>query len=107
EILGSALAGIGSADPSIIGNGVCFIAIDPTRFVPLDRFRSLMDDLSAYIKSSPPTEGTGEVLMPGEREFRTRRGRLEEGIPVDDTTWDALHGHAARLGLDWEALIAT
>jgi LDH2 family malate/lactate/ureidoglycolate dehydrogenase len=107
EILGSALAGVGSADPSIVGNGVCFIAIDPTRFVPLDRFRSLMDDLSAYIKSSPAAEGAGEVLMPGEREFRTRRARLEEGIPVDETTWDALRGHAARLGLDWEALNAT
>jgi uncharacterized oxidoreductase len=107
EILGSALAGIGSADASIVGNGVCFIAIDPTRFVPLDRFRSLMDDLSAYVKSSPPAEGTGEVLMPGEREFRTRRARLEEGIPVDDTTWDALRGHAVRLGLDWRSLIAS
>ena len=56
EILGSALAGIGSTDASIVGNGVCFVAIDPTRFVPPDRFRSLMDDLSAYIKSSPPAE---------------------------------------------------
>jgi LDH2 family malate/lactate/ureidoglycolate dehydrogenase len=65
-----------------------------------------MDDLSAYIKSSPPAEGAGEVLMPGEREFRTRRTRLEEGIPVDDATWDALRVHAVRLGLDWQVLIA-
>jgi hydroxycarboxylate dehydrogenase B len=107
EILGSALAGIGSADPSIVGNGVCFLAVDPTRFVPLDRFRSLMDDLWAYVKSSPPAEGAGEVLMPGEKEFRTRRARLEEGIPVDDTTWGAMKGHAARLGLDWQALAAS
>jgi uncharacterized oxidoreductase len=107
EILGSTLAGIGSADASIVGNGVCFIAIDPTRFVPIDRFRSLMDDLSAYVKSSPPAEGAEEVLMPGEQEFRTMRARLEEGIPVDDTTWDALRGHAVRLGLDWQVLIAS
>jgi hydroxycarboxylate dehydrogenase B len=105
EILGSALAGIGSADPSIIGNGVCFIAIDPARFVPLDRFRSLMDDLSAYVKSSPPAEGVGEVLMPGEKEFRTRRTRLEQGIPVDDATREALRKHAMRLGPDWQVLI--
>jgi uncharacterized oxidoreductase len=107
EILGSALAGIGSADARIVGNGVCFMTIDPTRFVPLDRFRSLMDDLTAYIKSSPPAEGAGEVLMPGEREFRTRLVRLEEGIPVDDTTWDAMSGHAVRLGLDWRSLTAS
>jgi LDH2 family malate/lactate/ureidoglycolate dehydrogenase len=66
-----------------------------------------MDDLSAYIKSSLPAEGAGEVLMPGEREFRTRRTRLEEGIPVDDATWDALRVHAIRLGLDWQVLIAS
>jgi LDH2 family malate/lactate/ureidoglycolate dehydrogenase len=65
------------------------------------------DDLSAYVKSSPPAEGTGEVLMPGEREFRTRAARLQEGIPVDDTTWDAICGHAARLGVDWPSLIAS
>jgi LDH2 family malate/lactate/ureidoglycolate dehydrogenase len=107
EILGSALAGIGSADPSIVGNGVCFITIDPARFVIPDRFRSLMDDLSAYVKSSSPAEGAGEVLVPGEREFRKRRTRLEEGIPIDETTWDGLRGHAERLGLDWHALIST
>jgi uncharacterized oxidoreductase len=105
EILGSALVGIGSADASIVGNGVCFLAIDPTRFVPLDRFRSLMDDLSVYVKSSPSADGAGEVLMPGEKEFRTRCARLEGGIPVDDATWDALRGHAVRLGLDWEVLL--
>ena len=107
EILGSALAGVGSADASVAGNGVCFIAIDPTRFVHPDRFRPLMDELSAYVKSSPPAEGAGEVLMPGEREFRTMRARLEEGIPVDASTWDALRAHAVRLGLDWHALIAS
>jgi uncharacterized oxidoreductase len=105
EILGSALTGLGATDVTVVGNGVCFLAIDPTRFVPLDRFRSLMDDLSAYIKSSPPAEEAAEVLMPGEREFRTRRARLEEGIPVDDTTWDALRGHAVRLGVDWQTLV--
>ncbi len=98
EILGSALAGIGSADTSVVGNGVCFLAIDPARFVPIDRFRSLMDDLSAYVKSSPPTEEAGEVLMPGEREFRTRRARLEEGIPVDDATWQALRAACCAAG---------
>src|SRR5262249_5256749 len=107
EILGGALAGIAATDASVVGNGVCFLAIDPARFVPIDRFRSLIDDLSAYIRSSPPTEQAGEVLMPGEREFRTRRARLEEGIPIDDATLDALRRHAARLRVDGGALKAT
>jgi uncharacterized oxidoreductase len=101
EILGSALAGISSTNPSVVGNGVCFLAIDPVRFVPIDQFRSLMDDLFAYIKSSPPTDEGGVVLMPGEREFQTKRARIEAGIPIDDGTWDALCRHAARLGVDF------
>jgi hydroxycarboxylate dehydrogenase B len=105
EILGSVLTGIASTDASTVGNGVCFVAIDPARFVPIDQFRSLMDDLSAYIKSSPPTDEAGEVLMPGEKEFRTKRARLEEGIPIDDATWEALRGHAARLAVDWGAFL--
>jgi LDH2 family malate/lactate/ureidoglycolate dehydrogenase len=107
EILGSALAGIRSTDESVVGNGVCFLAIDPARFVPIDQFRSLTDELSAYIKSSPPTDEAGEVLLPGERELRTERARLEEGVPIDDATRDALLSHAERLGVDCGAVMAT
>ena len=101
------MAGISSTDASVVGNGVCFLAIDPARLVPIDRFRSLMDDLSAYIKSSPRDRRGGEVLMPGERESRTKLERLKEGIPIDDATRDALRGHAGRLGVDWGAFMPT
>ena len=96
EILGSALAGVSSQDTEVFGNRVCFIVIDPSSFTPLDRFRALMDETVSYMKSSPPTAGVEEVLVPGELEFRTRRTRLEEGIPIDDTTWDAIHKQATR-----------
>lgn len=105
EILGSALAGLSSVDSSVVGNGVCFVVIDPRRFVSDDRFRALMTEMVEYIKSSPPSRSGGEVLMPGELEFRTLRVRVAEGIPVDDETWSALRAHAARLGRDWDALV--
>jgi LDH2 family malate/lactate/ureidoglycolate dehydrogenase len=42
----------------------------------------------------------GEILLPGEPEYRTGRQRQKEGIPIDDTTWARI-GEAARgLGLD-------
>jgi uncharacterized oxidoreductase len=97
EIFGSALAGISSKDTKVFGNGVCFIVIDPASFCPLDRFRELMDETVAYMKSSPPVPGVDEVLVPGELEFRTMRRRLEEGIPVDQPTWEAIQQHADRL----------
>jgi uncharacterized oxidoreductase len=96
EILGSALAGVSSQETDVFGNGVCFIVIDPSSFCPLDRFRELMDETVAYMKSSPPIPGVEEVLVPGELEFRTRRLRLEEGIPIDDRTWEAIGQQASR-----------
>jgi uncharacterized oxidoreductase len=99
EILGSALAGLSSTDETVEGNGLCFILLDPSCFVPLDRFRALMDELAAYLKSSPPVEGVDEVLLPGEPELRTMNQRRESGIPLDDQTWRAIRGHCSRLGV--------
>lgn len=102
EILGSALAGVSSKDTEVFGNGVCFIVFDPSSFCPMDRFRELMDETVAYMKSSPAAPGFEEVLVPGELEFRTMRGRLEKGIPVDDPTWQAIQEHAENLKVDIE-----
>jgi uncharacterized oxidoreductase len=100
ELLGSALAGLGPTDPNVGGNGVCFQVIDPAAFVPIDRFKKLVDETVAYMKSSPPAQGFEEVLVPGEWEFRTRRRRLEEGVPVDDASWRAIQDHALELKVD-------
>ena len=100
EILGSALAGISSTDESVVGNGLCFIVIDPSTFCPIDRFRQLMDELVRYVKSSPPVDGVQEVLVPGELEFRTLRERKSAGIPVDPLTLRAIADHARRLQVD-------
>jgi uncharacterized oxidoreductase len=105
EILGSALAGINSRDPKVVGNGVCFIVVDPSAFCPLDEFRRLMDETVAYIKSSRPAPGFEEVLVPGEIEFRTLRQRQIAGIPVDAATLEAMRKHGARLGVDVDGLL--
>jgi hydroxycarboxylate dehydrogenase B len=105
EILGSALAGLGSQDPTVFGNGVCFIVVDPSVFCPLEEFRQLMDQTVAYIKSSRPAPGIQEVLLPGEVEFRTLTRRQEEGIPVDATTIEAIYEHGARLGVDVDGFL--
>jgi LDH2 family malate/lactate/ureidoglycolate dehydrogenase len=105
ELLGSPLAARSSTDPSVTGNGLCFIVIDPSAFCPLDAFKVLVDVTVAYVKSGAAADQEGsEVLMPGELEFRTRRRRLEEGIPVDDVTWAELQRHARRLDVDLDAL---
>ena len=100
EILGSALRGISSTDTTELGNGVCFIVLDPSAFCPLDEFRRLMDETVAYVKSSESAPGFDEVLVPGELEFRMQRQRAEQGIPVDDETLEAMRKYGDRLGVE-------
>ena len=101
EILGSALAGVGSQDKDVFGNGVCFMVIDPAAFCPLDEFRRRLDETVAYMKSSRPAPGFDEVLVPGELEFRTLRKRQKDGIPIDDQTLAALRNQAERLRVEF------
>ena len=105
EILGSALAGVGSKDSEVFGNGVCFIVLDPSAFCPLDEFRRLMDDMVLYMKSSEPAPGFEEVLVPGELEFRTLQQRQIDGIPIDSKTLEGLREHGQRLNVDIDRLL--
>ncbi len=99
DILGSVLNGISSTDPDTLGNGVCFVVIDPAAFCPLDSFRREVARTIEYVKSSAPAPGFDEVLAPGEIEFRSARRRRVEGIPIDEPTWLAIREHADRLGV--------
>jgi len=99
EILGSALAGVSSTDRETVGNGVCFIVLNPAAFLPEQRFRELVSETIAYMKSSPPAEGFSEVFVPGEIEFRCRRERLQTGIPIDPATREKIRAEMVRLGV--------
>lgn len=105
EILGTAIAGISSRDPNVVGNGVCFVVVDPSAFCPIDQFKRLMDENIAYWKSSAPAPGFTEVLVPGELEFRTMRRREKEGIPVDEATLCEMRDYGERLAVDVEGLL--
>lgn len=104
EILGSALAGIGSQDTKVTGNGTCFIVIDPAAFCSVSIFRKLMDQTVAYMKSSSPAPGFSEVLVPGELEFRTMRKRQKDGVPIDDETVRSLIEFGRKLKVDVDVL---
>jgi uncharacterized oxidoreductase len=103
EILGSTLAGVAipkEGEESGYGNGFFILAIDPGPLCGADVFRTLIDELSAYVTSSPPQPGKEGVIMPGALDLRRRSERLAAGIPVADETWalireaaDALHLH--------------
>jgi len=52
-----------------------------------------------YVKSSSPAEENGEVLIPGEKERRTRDDRLASGLPLAKQSWDDIVATATALGV--------
>jgi uncharacterized oxidoreductase len=79
--------------------GHTFMALDPAGFMPVQLFKERTDELIHYIKSCPPLPGK-EVLMPFEREWRTREKRMKEGILIDDLFWKNFIDVGTELGID-------
>jgi uncharacterized oxidoreductase len=65
----------------------------------MTEFKAKIGAMIDYMKSSRLGPGESEVLYPGEPEFRSRRKRLAEGIPVDPVTWRELADWAKKVGV--------
>jgi LDH2 family malate/lactate/ureidoglycolate dehydrogenase len=80
-----------------------FLAIDITRFLPLEEFQTRMEHLVKCVKSAAPAFGYDEILVAGDPEWRAESQRLKDGIPVDDTLWNRVTTLAGELGVRFEA----
>jgi len=76
-----------------------FLAIDVSRFMPLDEFERRMRSLVAMVKSSKTAKGYDEVLVAGEPEWRAEEHRRRDGIPLSDGVWQNLVAAAEKLGV--------
>ena len=85
--------------------GVChsFCAIDVERFIPLEQFKSRIDQMIREIKSSEPMEGVDRVYLPGENGFLTRKERKELGIPLWGKLLEDLRKLSQRLNVEFPA----
>lgn len=86
---GNSVQKIGSFE-SEVGLSQIMIAIDPHRFSDEESTNAMVTELVKYIKGSEPVEEGGEIFHPGERERRTRRDNLENGIPVLPELWEKI-----------------
>jgi LDH2 family malate/lactate/ureidoglycolate dehydrogenase len=77
-----------------------FLAIDVTRFMPLERFQSRMESLIRKVKSAAPAQGYDEVLVAGDPERRSQEQRRTEGIPIGSKLWGRLRELADELGIE-------
>jgi uncharacterized oxidoreductase len=101
EILGGIVARAGYARPGAarFSNGTFIIAIDISAFLDPGQFRTEVDDLLQYVKSAPKASGVEAILYPGEPEDQERQRREQDGIPLDDETWQQIRTLAQDLGI--------
>ena len=107
EILGGALSGEGCAAGERVmhSNGVLLTVYDLEQFTELASYYDELETLIQHVYTSRIDPQVGEILVPGEPEFRSARRREVEGIPIDETTWSRICEAAKSVGLDpgpWE-----
>jgi len=80
-------------------DGVLLLALDIRAFCPVALFQEMVSQLVQHVKSSPLGKEVAEILVPGEREARQRRRGAQEGIAVEDATWQLLEQTARQRGV--------
>ena len=101
EILCGLLTGLGfGVEPTGRHNDGCFMAVfNVAAFRPLAEFKKDVGEFAAYLKATPPAEGSKGVLYPGEIEYMREQDRRQNGIEVEDATWYKLRSLAEDYGL--------
>ena len=107
EVLAGILSGAGFVNPHPGPeemNGIFVLALDPAWFVPLEQFRSQVDQLTAYVKTSRPMPGVGPVHIPGENSRAEEARRRRDGIVLNQQTWETFSAVLIQLGLSPEPI---
>ena len=82
-----------------VANGHMHIAIDIAHFVAPANFRQRIDELTEMLKATPLIPGVEEILLPGERAWRTSRAQSIEGIRLPEEVVTDLGVLATALGI--------
>ena len=102
EVFSGLLTGLGfGIDPQAKHNDGCFISVfNVEHFRSLAQFKSEVQEFVKFVKTSPPAAGFSEVLYPGEIEHNTEQRRLNDGIFVEDGTWEQITAIMNELGVE-------
>lgn len=84
-------------DPQNVGH--VFIAVDISRFMPLELFEARMEQYIREIKQEPKAPGVEEILIPGEIEHRRTLELMKQGIVLPEKLAEELDAIGREHGL--------
>lgn len=102
-ILGEALLGEEIQTGHPYTNALAIVAVNPDNFCDRSTFRRRVQEISDYMRATPPAAAGGGVLMPGDVERKKMQERARSGIPLPRTTWKQIQDVAAGLGIGRDA----
>jgi uncharacterized oxidoreductase len=110
EIMGGTLGGQGCAAGETVmqSNGVLLTAYNIEHFTDLETYYQELEGLIGHVHTSRIDPNVGSIQLPGEPEFSTCIQRQEQGIALDDTTWQRICEAARVVDLDpssWDSFI--
>lgn len=89
------------SDPAKLDVSHTFIAIDIAWFMPVSEFKARMDAFIQQIKSAKLRPGFGEILVPGEVDYRREQERRRDGTKIDAEIFDKLENLAMELNIEF------
>jgi LDH2 family malate/lactate/ureidoglycolate dehydrogenase len=100
EIFSGLLTGLGfGVEPTGRHNDGCFIAVfNVSAFRDLPTFRKEVTEFAEYLQATSPAPGFDRVYYPGEVEWEREQKRRQDGIPIEDATWEVLRKLATEFG---------
>lgn len=75
------------------------MALDVSRYIPLEEFKRNLTQMCHEINALPPAEGFDKVYYPGQVEAERRARRAVEGIPIDPGLYEELMELGERFGV--------
>ncbi len=76
--------------PIMRNQGVTIVLLRDDLFTSDSDFERRAQEMAKRTRSVPPAPGFQSVLLPGDLESTSRKKRLAEGIPIEDSIWEQL-----------------
>ena len=83
-----------------VGMGHFFLAIDISKFLPVNTFRKIAGSILRDLQNSRKEPGRERIFVPGEKEHLTRKERLKTGIPLPPAFLEKLRQMAEQVGVE-------
>ncbi|GAI17600.1 unnamed protein product, partial [marine sediment metagenome] len=105
EVLGGIFTGgrCSVFEDYVEGNGILFFVMRPDLFRERADFDKDIELLYTAVTGSKKAAGFEKLLFPGEPEVEHRGKSLQEGINLDDKTWDTVSGIGDSLNVSFKA----